>query len=158
MDKSTRVVAEDVDAPVLVSRGSETPIVAQRNAQPETAFCLVLAYPRETLRGVQTPHVNLAVDAAACEILAVGTQCNGPDLAGLVLVYNLAILTPHAVFALTPYFDFAFEAGAGCAAGGGFFGGYEVVDAQWMGLVEGLNEREVGLRCVVDIYGGGARG
>lgn len=150
------IVAEDVHTPVLMPAGSETPVIAQSDAQAEAAFRLVLAYPRESLCLVQTPHVDLAADAAARQVLAICTEGNRPDIAGLVLVYDLAVEHPLGVRVLTPDLDFALETGTCGAARGGFFGGYEVVDAKRVRFVKGLHERKVGLCCVVDVYRGGA--
>ncbi|KAJ8110859.1 hypothetical protein OPT61_g6405 [Boeremia exigua] len=151
------VVAEDVYASILMAGRSEAPVVAQADAEPKAALGLVLAYAWEGLRLVQAPYVDLAVDAAARQILAVCAQCNGPYVSWLVLVYDLAVFDPEPILALAPHFDFALEASTRGAARGGLFGGDEVMDAQRVGIVEGLHEREIGLRRVVDVYGRRAR-
>lgn len=158
VQQAARVVAEDVQGAVLVTRGGEAAVVAEGDAQAEAALCLVLADAREGLGGIEAPDVDCAGDAARGEVLAVGAEGNGPDGARLVVVGDGAVERPLAVVTLRPDLDAAVEAGRGGAAGRGFSRGDEVVDAERVGLVERLDEGEVGLCGVVDVYRRGARG
>jgi hypothetical protein len=63
----------------------------------------------------------------------------------------LSILTPNAVVVLAPYLHFSLETGTCSASCFVFARGDEVVNAEWMRLVECLYYGEVGLCGVVDV-------
>ena len=176
--EATRVVVEDIEGSVLVTRSGETAVPAEVYAHAEAAFGLVLADLGHVLF-VETPDVDFAVDAAGGEVLAICTQGNGPGVTRLELVWecqrgglgggrrglrnnvgdrkgqgvpttDLAVWFPRTVLGLAPYLDAAFEA---CACrSSGFSSGHEVVDAEWVDALERLQQWEVGLGGVVDVY------
>lgn len=87
MSQTTRVVVEDVDGAVLVARSSEAAVPTEIDAHPETAFRLVLA-DLGLIFFFEAPDVDLAVEAAGGEVLAVCAEGNGPCITGFELVWG----------------------------------------------------------------------
>lgn len=87
MSKTTGIVVEDVNRAVLVARSSEAAVPAEIDAHSETAFRLVLA-DLGLVFFVEAPDVDLAVEAAGGEVLAICAEGNGPCITGFELVWG----------------------------------------------------------------------